>query len=82
MYCEFSEAIDLGVDMEDWEFTKMNCLLTPEETLTLIKSENTDAEFYLEKTINYGDIILIVFLSIFTIAIICKWIGEFVFKRK
>jgi len=81
MKCELYNAIDLGIDTEDWEFTKMDCTYENDKFI-LVKSESTEAEFYLEKTINYGDIILIVFLSIFTIAIICKWIAEFVFKKR
>lgn len=50
-------------------------------TKELISSTSTEAEFYLDKTINYGDIIVIVFLSLFLIGIICKVIYDFVFNR-
>jgi len=82
MECEFYEAIDLGIETEDWEFTKMDCSLTPEDVFTLVESESSEAQFYLDQSVSYGDILMIVFMSIFTIAIICKWVGEFVFKKR
>lgn len=53
----------------------------PDPTIELIESGTTEAEFYLDKTISYGDVIVFVFLSLFTIGIICKSIGDFIFNR-
>jgi hypothetical protein len=53
----------------------------PDPTIELVESGTTEAEFYLDKTISYGDVIVFVFLSLFTIGIICKSIGDFIFNR-
>jgi hypothetical protein len=77
MNCEFTDPVNLGID--SWAYSKASCEL---ETLELIESGSTTASFYVDKRISYGDVIIFVFLSLFTIAIICKEIGKFVFNRQ
>lgn len=50
-------------------------------TTELIQNETTGSEFYLDKTISYGDILMILFLIIFFVAIVFKLIWNFVFKQ-
>ncbi len=76
MNCEFTDPLDLGGG--DWEFSKATCL---PETLELVESVSTEAEFYLDKRINYGDFLIIIFFSLFAIFIICKEIGKFIFSH-
>jgi len=81
MNCEYSEIVNLESNPElppQYAWSKATCEFS---TLELIQSVSTDAEFYLDKKINYGDILIIVFLSIFTIFIICKAIAGFIFQR-
>jgi len=61
----------------------------PEITLNdlfyLIQNSETNAEFYLQKSLTYGDLLIVIFLSIFLIFSIFKFLWNFVwaeFKRK
>lgn len=63
--CRFSEPINLNPastsNFVDYEFSKLICSSTQIE---LISNSTTGAEFYLSKTINYGDAILFWFLTL------------------
>lgn len=80
MNCEFLEPVNLEPDPEQpaqWFYSKMSCST---ETLELIQSASTEANFYLDKKVSYGDVLTLVFISIFIIGVICKWIAVFIFK--
>jgi len=82
MECEFSDIVNLETDPEkpaQWSFSKFTCTASTTEA-ELIQNATSGAKFWLDKSINYGEILIIVFLSIFAIAIVCKWVSEFVFK--
>jgi len=49
--------------------------------LQLVGNETTEAEFYLQKTINYGDILIIGFLMIFLAFGILKFITDFLIPK-
>jgi hypothetical protein len=48
---------------------------------TIIQNPETGAEFYINKTFSYGDSIIVIFLTIFTLCIIAKIIYNFLFKN-
>lgn len=74
--CIFSEPVNLGSD--SWAYSKMNC---ETEDLELIQNETTGSKFYLNKSISYGDILLISFVIIYAIILVAKTIAGFVFRR-
>lgn len=79
MDCEFSIPINFEgeapAEGEPFQFQHASCV---NETLTLIENETTTAEFYIEKTLSYGDLLLITFLSIFLIFGIFKFVWNFI----
>lgn len=80
MNCEYSEVINLEPDPElpaQWHYSKATCQI---ETIELIRNSETGAEFYIEKTMSYGDLLLITFISIFLIFGILKFIWNFIFS--
>ena len=78
MNCQFTNPINIGVESEDWEYSEMACDF---ETLQVIENTTPDREFYLSKTINYGDVLVIFFLSIFLIFMIVKTLWNFIFSK-
>ena len=69
MECEFSNPVNYLLDFpanssEAWQFQSMDCNVDYRE---LIENINTGKSFYIEKTINYGEQIIIVFLTIFLV---------------
>lgn len=47
----------------------------------LIQNASTGAEFYVEKTISYGQALIVFFFTLFTISFICLIIWRFFWKR-
>lgn len=78
MDCEFSTPLNFAgeppVAGEPFQFQHASCV---NETLALIENETTTAEFYIEKSLSYGDLLLITFLSIFLIFGILKFLWNF-----
>ena len=66
-----------------WVYKNVECdnASTTGQALTLIKNETTGAEFYAEKSLSYGDAMIIWFLSLFTLCYIFKKIWDFWWKR-
>lgn len=79
-YCEFSAPVELGTN--DFEYSILNCTSTETSTTILIQNASTGAEFYLDKTINYGEILTLVFLLLFAIFGITKIIADFFIPRR
>jgi hypothetical protein len=79
MNCEFSDPVNLGTD--SWAYSSMECVLSESEIPIELVSSG-DGEFYIDKTLNYGDIITITFLSLFLGLIILKTVSSLVFKEK
>jgi len=78
--CQFLNPVNIGTEVKaDWEYSEISCDF---ETLKLIKSDITDSEFFLTKTINYGDFLIIFFLSILLIFTIIKTLWNFIFSKK
>jgi hypothetical protein len=79
MNCEFTNPVDLGNG--DFEYSKMNCDLG--DLFTLVKNETyPERFFYVQNTINYGEAIIIWFLTIFSIFFITKIIFNFFWSKK
>ncbi len=73
--------LDGGVDKDYvWNWSKEDCSTT-DNTSTLIQNTTTGAEFYVKKTLNYGESIIIWFLTIFMIFIIFKSAYNFFWKK-
>lgn len=88
--CVFSLPVRLynGEDFDDYEYSKMTCVSTSTSDIfnasssaSLIKNEVTGAEFYLDKTLNYGDAVIIWFLTIFSVYMIFKVVYNFFWKK-
>lgn len=90
MDCQYTNPINLGtVENPDWAYSQMTCEFSElENPLELIVNAETDAEFYISKTVDYGDILIITFLTMFLIFGILKFLTDFLipklinFKRK
>ena len=82
MNCEFSIPLNyLGtepVEGEPFSFSEMTCEF---ETLQHFENLETESEFYINKTINYSDIIIIFFLIFFFLISISKIIWNFVWNN-
>jgi len=80
MDCQFSDPVNyLGApasEGEFWNFQTLNC--DSEQRFELIQNPTTGGEFYLDKTMSYGDLILIIFVSIFLIFGIFKFVWNFI----
>jgi hypothetical protein len=82
--CVFSEPVDfqrnIPLTKQDfWNFSKMTCFSSSTE---LIENSENGSEFYLSKTINYGDILVLTFLLLFAIFGIVKLIGDFFIPQR
>lgn len=79
MDCQFSTPINLGTEeTPDWAYSEMTCEFSEIE---LIENATTGAEFYISKTIGYGDILIITFLMLFLIFGILKFLTDFLIPR-
>jgi len=86
MNCQYSTPVNLGTtELPDWEYSELTCEFSQ---LELIENATTGAEFYISKTIGYGDILVITFLTLFLVFGILKFLTDFLipklvnFKRK
>lgn len=61
-----------------WQYSEMVC--TSSE-VALVENETTGAEFYIRKSISYGDVIVITFLMIFLIFGIMKFLFDFLIPK-
>lgn len=89
MNCVYSVPINLGTEENpNWAYSVMNCEFSELENPAILIQSEDSAEFYLDKTISYGDLLLLVFLSMFLIFGIVKFLTGFLipqlmnFKRK
>jgi len=61
---------------EIWNFQNATC---DNQIFTLVENATTDAKFYLDKSFSYGDILITIFLSIFLIFGIVKFLFGFIY---
>lgn len=87
--CEFSEPINLDENDGDFEFSKMTCegsLDFSTSTLPMnfekIISQDEQKEFFLEKTISYGDFLITSFFILLVLGFAVFGIRDFVKNRK
>jgi hypothetical protein len=76
MDCQFNNPVNLGGEMEDWEFSSASC--TTDEIL-LVQNPSTGAEYYLDKHISYGDILTFIFLFLILLIVLFKGVWNFFF---
>jgi len=73
----------------NWNFSKMTCYGTSSEmasstfaqTIEKIENASTGSEFYVSKTINYGDILLSFFILLFVVFGVFKFLISFVIPK-
>ncbi|GAI16711.1 unnamed protein product, partial [marine sediment metagenome] len=61
-----------------WQYSEIVCTSTETE---LIQNATTGAEFYLKKSISYGDFLIITFLVVFLIFGIAKFLINFIIPK-
>lgn len=82
-HCEFTLPVDyegnlIGNKQDTWNFRLIDCTSTdPSSTIALITNDTTGAEFYIDKKLSYGDILILTFLLLFAIFGIVKVITDF-----
>jgi len=83
MNCDFTDPIKLGTEkMPDWEYSKMGCIFTEQEISSeLIENSTTGAEFYLDKRVSYGEVLVLTFLMIFLVFGILKFLTDFLIPK-
>lgn len=76
--CQFSVPVDLNPNtgIEDYEFSVLDCTST-DQAQTLIQNPQTGSEFYLDKTLNYGEILVLFFIFLFIVFGSVKVIMDF-----
>ena len=63
-----------------WNYKSWNCTSTDNQ-FTLIQNSETGAEFYVDKTLNYGEAMILWFLTIFLIVLIFEKAYNFFWKK-
>lgn len=80
MTCEFSNPVnylgEVATSGEAWNFKTSIC--DELELFELIENASTGAEFYISKTVSYGDVLLIIFVSVILVFGLFKFIWNFV----
>ena len=72
---------------EDWNFSKMTCSGSGSETSTqeltyeLIENAQTGSDFYLSKSLSYGDIFIVFFLMCFVVFGIFNFLTNFIIPK-
>jgi len=77
MTCQFENPI--VSENGDWEYSTFTC--DNPDLYTLVENETTGASFYAQKTLSYGDSLILWFLSIFAICLIVKIIFNFFYHK-
>jgi hypothetical protein len=80
-HCVYSVPVE--INGQTWQFSVADCTSTePTSTIALISNPNTGAEFYLDKTLNYGEVLILVFLLLFAVFGVVKVIADFFLPRR
>lgn len=74
-------------ELDVWNFTKMDCSGDLDYSTTTFPAyieriENDDQNFFLQKTISYGDFLMIAFFIVFFVGFSIMGIRDFVKNRK
>jgi hypothetical protein len=79
-HCVFSSPVNIG---STTAYSILNCTSSAStNTIAQVNNTSTGAEFYLDKTINYGEVLILVFLLLFAIFGIVKIISDFFIPRR
>jgi len=83
MNCDFTDPTNLGTEeMPDWEYSKVGCIFTEQEISSeLIENSTTGAEFYLDKRVSYGEVLVLTFLMLFLVFGILKFLTDFLIPK-
>jgi hypothetical protein len=81
--CEYSLPVNYQgsppAQGELWAFSYASC---NQPIYTIIQNSENGAEFYIQKTLSYGDLLLVIFFSIFLVWGIVRFLWNFVYERK
>jgi len=91
--CEFNspktwENLPPTTKTDFWNYSEIYCETTDASTSIqflkneLIQNATTGAEFFVEKSVSYGDFLVITFLMIFLIFGIMKFIVDFIIPKR
>lgn len=85
---EITSLIPPSATNQNFQFSERSCTSTAisvagtsTDVYTLVTNPVTGAEFYIYKTLNYGEAIIIWFLTIFSIYMIFKVVYNFFWKK-
>ena len=83
MDCQFSVPVNLGnEEAPDWEFSEVSCQTEAGPAIfELIENQEYPREFYVQKTLSYGDAVIIWFLTLFAIAYVAKSIFNYFWQK-
>lgn len=80
--CEFTDPINLGsLEMPDYEFSNLICTATNPAEL-FIENSTTGASFYLSQKLDYGDILLMILLTLIVMFGIFKFFWDLIIPKR
>ena len=85
IWCEFNsprtwENIEPVSKTDFWQYSEIYCQYENAE-IELIENATTGAEFFIKKSVSYGDFLIITFLTIFLIFGILKFLTNFLIPK-
>jgi hypothetical protein len=82
MDCQFNTPVNyLGLPPmaeECWNFQYASCA---NDQFLLIQNPTTGSEYYLDKSFSYGDVLVVIFATIFLVLILTTAIFSFFFRK-
>ena len=85
--CEFNSPVDYqgnppATATDTWNFSQLNCTSTPATSTMEVIQNEAGSEFYLDKSINYGEILIGFFLLLALIFASLKFVIDFWIPKK
>ena len=81
MDCVFTSPLNYTgsppAEGDPFAFSEMSCT---DDRFLQYTNGNTGADFYVQKSLSYGDILMISFLILFFVTVVCKILWNFHFK--
>ena len=79
--CEYFDPV-YSTTTDIWNYQKIICFGTStDQIIEKIENASTGSEFYVSKTINYGDILISFFLLLFVVFGAFKFLVDFVIPK-
>lgn len=77
--CQFLNSVNLGDGAKpDFEFSEMICTSTENPNIySQIENSTTGAEFFVQKTLTYGEAMILWFLTLFAFYLIFKTVYNY-----